>query len=395
MRLNIVGETGPHSGRSLTYREIAESSWTLKGPDSTPAFAFSPKVKREPVETAVSTPRPPRPEGPIKPAGLKGENPVIRTPEGAGKADPVWGTAFTTKFSKKPKAETAELRTPKGALKVIAEFESRVAELDYLMRTQHQDLPSTQRMLRANGIGGFSITSAEAVEDVPTPDELEDAADAAEAHLGMTPYAVRLADGTYGDLVYIRTMSDRIEWEKFRTSCSKLTRARFMKMRDGTLGIDAAGERLDPETELALRKKVKAAWLAEHDALPTPQDIADAVIRIKGTKVQHRMTDAEFALHERSTLFGGDEDLDPIRVSFHADNDPEPRRTEFAEGECVLCDIAKDDHYDCDEVGKADFTEAHDAWVERELVKGRVGYGGPSGWLGTDVDDVVVPSDEE
>jgi hypothetical protein len=274
--------------------------------------------------------------GPSLPLSIHGWR--DRQPKSVSKADPIWDTAFTTKFSRKP-AEEAPLVTPKGAAKVVHDFLNRVEEINWLAETQHQELASTLSEMKANGIDGFSLSSAS--------DEDMETANIADLHLRKTPFAVRLPDlkvtayqcsecavfeehlediehegceGTvepvivsvpqYGDMVFVANMARRIEWERYIYACGPVHRVRFTQMRDGTLGIEYEGKDRDPDAILSRKRAMKARWLETHDALPAWADIANERARHAhyGKPVLAAMSAAEYDAHRRSRLFG-DEDL--------------------------------------------------------------------------------------
>jgi hypothetical protein len=233
-----------------------------------------------------------------------------------GKADPIWDTAFTTKFSAKPK-EDAPMVTPKGAAKVITEFLDRVAEINWLAETQHQELASTLSEMKANGIDGFSLSSA-ADEDMDTANIAEN--DVTRTHYGVT---TKNAEGEtiVADMGFVATLARRIEWERFIFACGPVHKARFAATKDGALGITYEGKDKDPEAILAHKRSLKAAWLDRFGSLPSVEEIENSRARAAfyGKPVLAMMDEAQYEAHRKSRLFG-DEDPDPMRVEFHAED---------------------------------------------------------------------------
>jgi hypothetical protein len=215
-----------------------------------------------------------------------------------------------TKFSRKPK-EDAPLVTPHGAAKVMAQFLDRVAEIQWLTDTQHLELATTRSELAANGMVGKSLNDENA-PDIEAGDD--------------TPYTINPA------------LIRRIEWEKYLFACGPVHRAFFTETKDKTVGIAYDGpEKKDKDFTLALRRRVKQAWLATHDRLPTPEEIRDAALYISYYKNTS-------PLHQAAAQI--EEDNDPYREGQHA-----------------------------------------------ELTKPRsdIGYAGPVGSLGLDMDDEPEP----
>jgi hypothetical protein len=327
-----------------------------------------------------------------------------RKPSG-GKADPTWDVAFTTKFpNNKPKPD-AELATPKGAVKPLQQFLDRVAEIDWMIETQHRELPTTLSEMKANGIDGFSLSAA-STEDM-------EAANIADLHLKKTPFAVRLPDeimtaedGTevavprYGDMVYVANMERRIEWERALWACGPVHKVQFARMRDGALGITYSGKEKDADVILSLKRAMKARWLESHDSLPSIEEIENELTRLAfyGKPVLAAMDEAEFDTHRKSRLFG-DEDADPGRIGFHAEPDPKPLRDQYAFGDHRACTFGKPVtiHRGCTTDGWDLYNADLLMWEFRQTDRG---YAGPTGFLGVMEDDdsssdSLLPTDSD
>lgn len=292
--------------------------------------------------------------GPSLPIGM-GKTIAARKHE--GKTDPIWGTAFTTKFSRKPKAD-AELIQPKGALTIIDRFIDRAAELDYLINTQHLELATTRAVLGANGIQSNSLDYAPA---------------------GSDPAEISEASGTEYDPTALALMARRIEWEKSIWFSGPIHTARFEPTADGALGIAYIGAKkfATPEVTLDIRRSLKNRWLERFGVLPTTEEVAErrAFCEYYGMKpVLAHMTEAERDADTKSRMYG-DEDPDPGRVTFHAEN---PRTV-------VLSDMVT-----FDEEGTPEWSLVTD-----DLPGGiiDVGYAGPKGFLG--LDDGADDADDE
>jgi hypothetical protein len=253
-----------------------------------------------------------------------------------GKADPVWDAQFTTKFSSKPK-EDAPLVTPKGAARVVTQFLDRAAEISYLASTQHLELATTRSELAANGISSTSLSSPD--------NEDMDAANIAQSHLRMVPVDP--------DPAYIATMSRRIEWERFIFACGPVERVRFTKTKEGTLGIVYDGPSRDPEHILSMKRHLKYSTIEKAGRLPTVEEIEDAEAFLDYYKKPFfaHATQAEIDADFSSRHGFVAEDPDPGREVFHADY------------------IAPCNHPNCVDVG----------------------YSGPRGALGIDID--AIPDD--
>jgi hypothetical protein len=136
--------------------------------------------------------------------------PSIRTNGFPHRADPVWDTALTTKFPQ-PIAGEGELLTPYGTSKplgVLGTFYDRATELNALMGTQFQELPTLAAEFAANGLTAISLSSSSEDDDM-------DAANIAESHLRRTPYTM--------DPVTVAPLLRRIEWEKYIFACGPNT----------------------------------------------------------------------------------------------------------------------------------------------------------------------------
>lgn len=289
--------------------------------------------------------------GPSLPVSIRGAR--LRATEHAGKADPIWDTAFDTKFPRNKPQEDAPFVTPKGALNVIRNFLDRVEEINWLASTQHQELATTMAEMRANGVASASLTDTEG--------DLE-AANIAASHLNQTPYAP--------DAVYAANMQRRIDWERFVWACGPVHRARFVATRDKTLGIAYEGAAKDADFILTMKRALKNAWLDRFEALPDLHTVEQAheYASYYGKIVLARMTEAQLAEHRASRMFGN-EDPDPGRIEFHALN---PRTAVFVP----------------DEDDRDEFGTLMGALITDDLPGGIVdiGYAGPKGFLGLDED---------
>lgn len=287
-----------------------------------------------------------------------------------GKADSTWGTRFTTKFSRKP-AENAPLVTPKGAAKVITEFLSRVEELQYLAATvccdyharggdsdEHRgpvsDLATIQSELQANGLGSISLDKTE--------NDME-AANIAASHLNTTPYDP--------DPQFAAAMTRRIDWEKYISACGPMNRVRFTATATGTLGIEYRGpDQRDPTAKAEWYRLLKSRF----DPLPTLEQVEDgrAFCEHYGQKpILVLMNDVQRNEYRTSKHFGN-EDPDPGRISFHAEN---PRTVTMVPD----LDLSEE------EAMMGDFI-----LITADLPGGieNIGYAGPHGLLGLDDDEV-------
>lgn len=281
-----------------------------------------------------------------------------RANEHTGKGDPVWSTKFTTKFSRKPTTD-APLVTPMGAAKVITEFLDRVAEIAYLEATQHYELATTRAELTANGLASFSLSES-------TEEDME-AANLAESHLRTIPMDP--------DPIYIATMSRRIEWEQYIWKCGPVHKTKFVIAgpKDGQfVGIMYEGpDSKDAAKRDAHRKAFKASWIANHDIIPSVDDLADGIAFCEyyGKPVLAMMTEAEYKEHHDSKRFGAqNEDRDPERTAF---NDPTPP--------------PNPEDYDMDSSEERD--QYKEDLAEWEAQNTAVGYAGPKGFLGLTLDD--------
>ena len=298
------------------------------------------------------------PAGPSLPVGIRN---TVAARAHLGSADPIWGTLFTTKFSRKP-AEDAPMVTPIGAMNVIEKFVSRAAELDYLINTQHQELATTQATLKANGIQCSSLSQSFSEDHDPT--------DITDAMLEHVEAAL--------DPTFMSNMKRRIEWEQSIWNSGPVHGARFAPTPDGKLGVIYIGPKKFAATPEALeaRKALKYGWLDRVGPLPTLDELNEmqAFAENYGGKcVLARMTDEQWNEHTNSRRFGV-EDPDPGREAFHAEN---PRTAVWEE--------VRDE-----ETGEID------SECTGDLPGGMldVGYAGPSGFLGLDDDGLAALDDD-
>lgn len=293
--------------------------------------------------------------GPSLPIGIRKE---AAARVHVGKADPIWGTLFTTKFSRKPKAD-AKMVTPIGAQNVIDRFVSRAAELDYLINTQHKELATTQQTLKANGIACISLSQSFQEDHDPT--EITD------AMLAIIDVMI--------DPTALATMKRKIEWEQSIWNSGPVHGAKFEPTPDGKLGVAYIGAKKfrDSAEALAVRKALKYDWLDRFGVLPTLDELDQmhAFADYYGGKtVMARMTKEEFDADTNSRRFGT-EDPDPGRIVYHAEN---PRTV-----------VWEEDRIDGEPNGM----------ITADLPGGMidVGYAGPKGFLG--LDDEFVNLDDE
>lgn len=345
--------------------------------------------------------------GPSLPVGI---NRARRVGDANSKADPVWDTAFTTKFPKNKPAPEAPLVTPRGAARVIQNFLDRASEIAYLQETQHLELATTLSEMKANGIDAFSLSSSDEYESL-------EAANIADIHLKKTPYALRLPDAhicadckaegvavltdgeehcrecggevvdipRYGDMVYVANMKRRIDWERYIWGCGPIHRVRFDRTKDNALGIAYEGREKDPEVILNMKRAMKARWLETHDALPSYEDIAHAGAHLShlGKPVLALLDEHQHDEYLSSKMYGT-EDPDPERVGFHAEPDPKPQRDQYPFGDCRACSDALTDHpnhRNCTILGWDMYHEDVTKWEARQTDRG---YAGPAGLLGLD-----------
>jgi hypothetical protein len=295
-----------------------------------------------------------------------------------GKADPIWDTRFTTKFSRKPAADKPAI-TPKGALNVIERFIDKAAELDYLINTQHLELATTRAELSANGIGCISLSQSVVDEDgEPISISADDVVKS--ESIGVEPEDIAWLKREHGvtdaqierlmvinDPVYAANVARRIDWERYIYASGPIHTARFEATAEGTLGVDYIGAKkhATPEVCLATRKALKNAWLDRVGPLPTVAEIKDKrsfCAFYNNKPVLAHMSEAERNADTDSRRFGA-EDPDPERIAFHAEN---PRTAKWTE--CF------------DDEGN------FDGMITDDLPGGivDVGYAGPQGFLGLD-----------
>lgn len=417
--IQIIGERGPAMPLNGPFwmrgmRPASEPDRAVELPE----FHFSPREYRTtPPEPRYYLARG-RPR-PIEIVGVSAERsvhprPARRKPADAGGADPTWVTRFTTKFSKQPDPEQP-LVTPKGHVTPLAAFSDRVAELAWLVDTQHQELATTRQTMLANQISHVAFDH--------DPAAVEGARTRARA-TGEVPFAVvrlpdeLVTDPETGDVVavpryagvqYIAALQRRIEWEQFRSLCGPLTRTRFTD-NDGVLGIVALKRGATKDERLALMRDHKHRWLAKHPDLPDVS-IVELAEALKGTKVIDRMGDETREAYERDRAEEREHlpyktDDDPGRVWFHTDEDPRPFRALYPFGDCRNCTFSEDPdeppvHRGCKALGDALFAEFTERWKHRQT---DVGYAGPHGSLGVtslhrhnqflDPEDALVQGDD-
>lgn len=333
-------------------------------------FYFSQKKPGEPMEPGYRNPAPMF-YGPMVPPTIGRQNHL--GPK--GNADPVWVRDFTTKFSRVPEPD-APLVTPYGAAKVIADFVNRVetdpaAELAFLIETQDQELATTRAEMAANGIASSALER--------TDEDNTAAVEVAQSDSTTTHYSP--------DPAFIAAMSRRIEWERYIYACGPVTRVSFALTQSGELGITYDGpHRRVAETVLAEKRAMKARWLERFGSLPEPTVLRDgqAFAAHYGKPVLALMTAKELAAH-RASKKNGVEDIDPGRESFHAIEDPKPHRGLYSYDRCTT-ERCIEQHTGCRFDGSELFTLDLAAWTARQPT---VGYGGPTGLLGLDLDSLV------
>jgi len=380
-----------------------------------PEFRFSPREVRTVADLYADhardylrflTKRPPAPlrivgrPGPAMPARIRK---TTEARKHVGTADPIWDVQFSLKFSKDPSDKPA-LTVPEGTASPLQAFSDKVAEIAWLRETQERDIPTTLDLFRKNRIPVMSLNyqpredpkvralKADRGEPLPAFIRLPDRVVEDKA-TGMT-----YTEPRYGDAKYIAAMRNQIEWERWRSANGSLLRAQFLRLRDGRLGIAAVARQKDAEhseeAKLALKRQLKAAWLANHDALPTADDIAAYQKRIEGTRLIEAMTPEEREAWERRQI-DDPEDHDPGRVGFHADPDPQPTRDQYPFGDHRHCEIAPahlnvpDLHRGCTDDGWERYNEDLAIWLHAAEKRGEITYAGPHGGLGTDTKSKV------
>lgn len=296
-----------------------------------------------------------------------------------GKADPIWDTAFTTKFSKKPDPD-APLMTPyaaDGVTTIIEAYEppaedkpmTRQEELNWLRETQHLELASTADVMKANGIK-FARLDREKSED-------EKDIDYAERDVNTTHYSP--------DPEYRAAMERRITWERCKDANGPLHRCRFEQMPDGNIGISYIGFEKNVEATLAYRRWAKTKWLERFGTFPDMNLIIKTRARMAKSKtpILDMLDWKQRKAFDKSKKYGT-EDPDPGRFPFHGDPDPKPHRGQYAYGDCRNCilDIVDPVHNGCTKDGTALFAIDLELWEHRHIED--VNYAGPRGLLGID-----------
>jgi hypothetical protein len=254
-----------------------------------------------------------------------------------GAADPVWDGQFTTKFSRKPEADAPPV-APKGHQPVLDRFLDRAAEIEFLARTQHLELATTRAEMAANGIPSFSLSSS--------TEEDHEAANIAESHLRIVPLDP--------DPAYISTMSRRIEWERFMFACGPVHRVRFATTKDNVLGIVYDGPSKDPDFILRMKRSLKSATLERIGRLPTVEEAqnAEAFLAYYPTPFFAVASDTEIDTYHASRHgWETNEDPDPLRVEFHAEDLRGKNNRNYAgpHGSLGLDDDEDDDDFANDE----------------------------------------------
>ena len=212
-----------------------------------------------------------------------------------GRADKIWDIKHETKFSRKPPAD-APLVTPHGTAKVLTQFLDRVAELQYLIDTQHLELATTRAEMTANGIPSVSLDN-----------DSENTPQVSDADLAAAPYT------------YDPTLDRRIEWEKYLFACGPVHRVFFHATKDGTLGIAYDGPvKKDILFTTTLKRRVKQVWLATHDRLPTLDELADANAFLSYYKKPILALADPNDLYLNRIYGDPNADTDPHREAFHA-----------------------------------------------------------------------------
>lgn len=343
-----------------------------------PEFTFSGKTPQHPFKNFFEWPdEADAPfQGPIRVGRTK-----VRSVNSPGKADPIWGTQFTTKFSRKPQAE---LVTPKGKAEVFARFLERASgineeqELAFLVATQHLDIATTLEEFKANSI---AFTRLDSDDDESSKEFCEgDTVDG----IVFTPSPTHIA-----------AMSRTIEWERYRTcngegkighGWSKC----FWSITDkGTVGIEYRGTLRIAVEILNAKREFKYQWIARFGAMPTVEEVSNmraASRELHGSIVPAYMDDAAMQ-EDMDSRKGLLEDHDLYRDAFHASDDPKPVYADYEDNWPTFHDPS-----DCDvkgqvACGRHQFQEDLANWTYRESARNLAnsrpdGYAGPSGILG-------------
>lgn len=292
-----------------------------------------------------------------------------RAPRTPGKADPIWGTAFTTKFSAKPKSQFVQPIGTIGAFSARADELTPEEEIKFLESTQHLELASTLDVFRANSVSASSLDSETADPDL---------------------FVAQPFDGTAPPLLsaeHIAAMSRRIEWERYRT-CNGTNKHNWHQLTwqvtPQGLAIKYQGPEKNADRILGMKRSFKYDWIDRFGSIPSAEDITNSRLRAEfygGTLVQ--LDEHAKREYDMSRKFGT-EDKDPHRDAFVQDEiGPRP----------VRADYDTDDMYHLREALCPDGPERlcnefyHDlsSWQATTDAVG-VGYAGPSGLLGIDED---------
>ena len=263
-----------------------------------------------------------------------------------------------------------------GAAKVVHDFIDRVAEIDYLIQTQHKELATTRAEMAANGIRSFSLETTTWDGDGNPIDISEDDVEQAE-HLELDPQAIANVKRTNGvtdeqikrlalasDPSYTARLGRRIDWERFTFKCGAVHRAKFEVTKDGQLGIAYDGPSRDADFIMSMKRALKYGWIERFGELPGIADVLNGRAFCDWYKrpVKALMTDEQLMEDKASRMFGGSDSDDEYREAFHAEN---PRTAALVEDEDV-----------------------EGALITGDLPGGMsdVGYAGPAGLLGIDED---------
>lgn len=304
-------------------------------------------------------------------------------PRPPGKADPIWGTQFTTKFSKR---KNAEMVVPKGKAEVFARFLERAQgispeqELAFLEATQHLDIATTLDEFKANSIQFTSLDN----------DDDESSRDISE---GDTVDGIVFSPSPR----HIAVMTRTIEWERYRTCNNEgqighgWSKCFWSITSKGTPGIEYRGLLRSGSAIIEAKREFKYRWIEQFGAMPTTEEIrlmAESIREMTGFIVPAYMD--EIAMQaDADSRSGKSEDKDMYRNAFHADDDPRPKFDEYE-------DDIPEQHpkSECDVTGSVmcgrhQFEEDLANWKFREEARNLAnhrpdGYAGPSGLLGLD-----------
>lgn len=176
----------------------------------------------------------------------------------SGKADPDWDVALKPKLSAPVPSEG--LVAPHGTAKplgALGTFLSRVEEINAIARTQNLELPTLAAEMKANGFDAISLSSS------PNDDDLE-AANIAEKHLRMTPYAP--------DREELAPILRRIEWERYIFGCSPSAKYYLKPKEDGKVTLACNDKRVTTDQLQAIAPKFKKP----DGTYPTAEEVEDA-----------------------------------------------------------------------------------------------------------------------